>query len=175
VTGAIEIKDSHATELVALTPGTLLRLPGARSADDGAFRFSGLLVTNAFMAVKTPCHLSVGWPANGDTGLVARVGQSLANDEDFFDSKKLLGVCRIGDDVYSLLMLSRKRRTTLKEDESQPWRLEIWRWKDNGERMMVACRGFFFRGIIAKQEEPPTVVLSPEIWATGFRDGAELP
>lgn len=171
----IKVSDAEATELVALTPGALLRLPATRLTEGPTFRLAGLLTSHLFLAVRTPSRITVGWPAPADTGLVTRIEQGLGNAEDFFDARTLLGVHRSGDDVYSLLMLSRRKSTTLEAAESQPWRLEIWRWKDNGERLMVAGRGFFFRGILAKDEQPPPVSLSAAIWATELKDGMELP
>ena len=171
----IRARNSQAADLVALTPGALLRLPAVRTPDGSAFKLAGLLAPTAFLAVKTGACVRVGWPTDVDTGLVARVEQAVGIAEDFFDAKTLLGTQRFGDDIYSLLMLSRKGHTTLDREKSQPWRLEIWRWKDNGERLMAAGRGYFFRGILPKGEEPPTVALSPEIWAMELKDGAELP
>jgi hypothetical protein len=40
---------------------------------------------------------------------------------------------------------------------------------------MIAGRGAFFRDIIRKSEEPPGIVLSPEIWKMELKDEAELP
>ena len=172
---SLKIKDSDATELVALTPGALLRLPASRTPDGRAFQLAGLTTTNAFVAVRTGSGINVGWPADSDTGLVVRVREGLGNAEDFFDVKTLFGAFRSGDDVYTLLLLSRKGQTTMEGDKSLPWRLEVWRWKDNGDRMMVAGRGFFYRGILSKDELPPPVSVSPGIWSTELKDGAELP
>jgi len=156
----VTVSASNATELVALTPGALLRIPAVRTPQ--GFRLGGLTATNAYMATRSDAGISVAWPAMTDTGLVTRIEQALGLVEDFFDSRELLGVQRTGDDVYSLLMLSRKNRTTLDRENSQPWRLEVWRWKDNGDALMLAGRGYFFRGIVRKGGTPPPVILSKE-------------
>jgi len=171
----MKIPDAHVNELVALTPGALLRLPATRTPDAKGFQLTGLPITNPFTAFKTDSQIEVNWPTHTDTGLTARVEQSLSLAQDFFDSQKLLGVQRCGDDVYTLLMLSRKTSTTLDQHESQPWRLEIWRWKDNGERLMIAGRGYFFRGIIAKNAAPPNIVLLPSESPPEPKEGGQPP
>jgi hypothetical protein len=171
----VRVKRADAAELVALTPGALVRLPASRTGAAGEFRFAGLSAARPFMAVRTASDIRVGWPAESDTGLVARVGAALGGAEDFFDSKRLLGALRRGDDIYSLLLLSRKGRTTLDAAKSLPWRLEIWRWKENDDGIMIAGRGFFFRGILGAGEEPPPVVLCPAMESVEWKDGAELP
>jgi len=163
IVGKITIKLAHsnATELVALTPGALLRIPARPTPDAKEFQLTGLTMTNLFTAFKADSALQVTWPVNTDTGLTARVEQALNDARDFFDSKQLLGLQRREDDIYALLMLSRRAQTSMDQEASQPWRLEIWRWKDNGDRLMIAGRGYFFRGIIRKSEVPPVVVLLP--------------
>lgn len=177
VAGALSIKvaDSNATELVALTPGALLRLPADRSPGQSLFRITGMTTTNTFLAVRSATGFTVGWQGGSDTALVGRIEQALSLDEDFFDSKTLLGVQRCDDDVYSLLMLARKGHTTLVQEKSQPWRLEIWRWKDSGDRLMVASRGYFYRGLTRTGENPPPVLLMPDIRVVGPGEGAVPP
>lgn len=171
----IKVRESGATELVALTPGALARLPASRIPDTNEFQLSGLANACAFVAVKTDQGIRVGWPVGSDTGLVARIENALENVEDFFDSKKLLGVYRSGEDLYSLVMLHRTGQTTLGSAKSQPWRLEIWRWRDSGDGIMIAGRGFFFKGIVRQTEEPPRIIVLPEMRMTELKDGAELP
>jgi len=177
VPGTITIKraNSNANELVALTPGAFLRVSATRTPDAKGFQLTGLPITNPFTAFRTGSEIEVDWPANADTGLTARVKQALGNAQDFFDSQELLGVQRDGTDIYSLLMLFRKGPTTLEQADSQPWRLEVWRWKDNGDRLMIAGRGYFFRGIIPKTASPPAVVLLPEVRTSEPKGGTNLP
>ncbi len=152
---------SNVTELVVLTPGALLRISAPPVPGTKEFQLAGLTMTNPFTAYKTDSAFYVEWSANTNIELSAKVRQALKDSRDFFDDKQLLGLQRQGDDVYSLLMLSRQAHTTLDQEASQPWRLEIWRWKDNGDRLMLAGRGCFFRGIIPKAAPPPAVVLLP--------------
>ena len=171
----LTIKDPQATEVAALTSGTLLSVSAARIQKTGRFKLVGLATSNVFLAVRSERGIRVGWPADRDSNLVARVGKALGDVDDFFDSRELRGVHRVGDDVYTLLLLSREGRTTLNAARSQPWRVEIWRWKDTGEKLMVAGRGYFFRGIIGKGESPPNTTACPELWTPGLSDGTELP
>ena len=55
---------------------------------------------------------------------------------------------------------------TLDETRSQPWRLEIYRWKteEGSSRLMLAGQGYLFRGIGAKDEAVPAVELSGQLW-----------
>ena len=93
---------------------------------------------------------------------------ALANSEDFFDERRVLGVFRdkAAGEVYSLILAARKGQTTLEEARSQPWRLEIYRWKteEDSERLMLAGQGYLFRGIGAKGEAVPAVELSDKLW-----------
>jgi hypothetical protein len=63
-------------------------------------------------------------------------------------------------------LAARKGKTTLEESRSQPWRLEIYRWKteEGSDRLMLAGQGYLFRGIGAKNEAVPAVELSGKLW-----------
>ncbi len=167
-------------EIVALTHGALVRLEACRSrekkADVKAFHMPSDLGSTLFLAIHAvPAEagptLTVAWPAfEGDDqqALEKLVHEKLKHVSDFFDERALLGVWRDSKtkDVYSLLMLTRAGQTTFGAKRSQPWRLGIWRWKEGDEnRLMVAGRGYFFRGILAKNETVPPVVVSPDLAA----------
>jgi hypothetical protein len=121
-----------------------------------------------FLGLQQGETLTVGWTGENDPALTARVRKSLESARDFFDEKELLGLHldREQDNLYTLMLLSRGRRTTLKAKVSLPWRLEIWRWKganDPGGKLMLAGRGFFFRGIRSPGDPLPTVALDPAL------------
>jgi hypothetical protein len=63
--------------------------------------------------------------------------------------------------VYSAMMLVRRGPTTLDAEKSQPWRCEVWHWKydEDEKKLLLAGRGYFFRGIIGRGEQPPAVKL----------------
>ena len=156
------------TELAALTHGALMTLEGRQTGAAGEYRLASPLGEPVFLALKAGNKLVAGWPKEQDPKLVALVQTNLAIAEDFFDERRLLGVWldQKTSDLYSLLMMSRKGQTTLDGAKTQPWRLVILRWKYDEEthRVMLAGRGFLFRGILAKGEAPPPVDLTDAFW-----------
>lgn len=150
--------------VTALTRGALVRLEARGD------RLPSPLGAELFVAVRNPAGITVGWPAQTDAGLETLVRAALPAVRDFFDTLHLHGVWRdpASGDVFTLLMLERRGRTTLagEAEQTQPWRCEVWRWKlqEEERRLMVAGRGYFFRGIVAHGERPPSVMLSPRLW-----------
>jgi hypothetical protein len=154
--------------LAALTVGPLVRLEG-RGGKDG-LQMESPMGQRVFLAVETSDAIRVGWPAQADEKLAKLIGEALKNDlKDFFDDRELLGVYREGggSDLFSLVMLRRKGGTTLGGARTQPWRLDVLRWKYDEEsgRLMVGGRGYFFRGITGRREEAPPVKLSETLWS----------
>jgi hypothetical protein len=159
------------SQVAALTRGPLTRLEGKKSNSTGEYLLPSALGKDSFLAVKTGDKIVAGWPAASDPKLEARVRSAMPDSEDFFDDRKLFGVLTDTEhaEIYSLILAARKGATTLEEKRSQPWRLEIYRWKqdEDGRRLMLAGKGYLFRGIGAKDELVPTVELSPELWNAG--------
>jgi hypothetical protein len=91
------------------------------------------------------------------------VSNALPLVTDFFDRRTLLAVYQdpAEDDVYSLALLTREGTTTLPGARAQPWQLVVWRWKREGDppRLMLAGRGFLFRGISGRADPPPAISL----------------
>jgi hypothetical protein len=168
----IQVKDK--AEVVALTYGTLTRLV-AEPVGQEEQRLPSPLGAKVFAATRAHGVIRVGWPAAADAELRARIEKLYGEVRDFFDQFRVLGVQVDGEDVYSLVMASRTGRTTLHAEQSQPWRLEIWRWKLDGDNAMVAGRGYFFRGILEKGAEPPPVTLDPALWNLELREGMVFP
>jgi hypothetical protein len=162
------------SEIAALTRGDLVRLAVTPAGAAGEFKITSPLGRAFFLAIKTGGRIVAGWPAEKDGKTLAQVQKALANSEDFFDDRRLLGVVRdnAAQEIYSLLLAVRKGKTTLEESRSQPWRLEIYRWKteEGSDRLMLAGQGWLFRGIGAKNEALPTVELSDKVWHI-HRDG----
>ena len=176
--GAVRLKRAQPgrIELAALTHGSLLRLTGRPLEETGEIEIPSALGAGLFLAIRSNGVIRVGWPAQEDPALSRRVREGLESARDFFDGRQLLGVHRADNDVYSLVMLTRKGKTSLDSEKSQPWRLGIWRWRQNeDERLMVAGRGYFFRGITAVAADSPRVLLCPEIWEIELKDGVSLP
>jgi len=168
-----EAEGNDTAEVAVLTRHSLLRLAARPGERPGEFVVPSALGTGMFVAVKRPGGMQVSWPATNDVQLVQRVEEAQRDARDFFDVRNMLGVHREGDDIYSLLMLRREGQTTLGAPASQPWRLGIWRWKEADDgRLMVAGRGYFFRGIIPKGKRPPAATPSPELWRIAETTGA---
>jgi len=161
-------KPSPGSEIAALTRGALVRLTVSPASAPNEFKMSSPLGREFFLAVKTGGKISVAWPPEKDEKTLAQVRAALPKSEDFFDDRRVLGVFRdpAASEVYSLIFAVRKGQTTLDQPKSQPWRLEIYRWKteEASDRLMLAGQGYLFRGIGAKDEAVPTVELSPNLW-----------
>jgi hypothetical protein len=168
----IQVKDR--AEVMALTYGTLTRL-AAEPVGQEEQRLPSPLGAKVFAATRVNGVIRVGWPVAADAELRARIEKRFGEVRDFFDQFRVLGVQADGEDVYALVMASRTGRTTLHAEQSQPWRLEIWRWKLDGDNAMVAGRGYFFRGILEKGAEPPSITLDPALWNLEFREGMVFP
>jgi len=185
---------SEAVTVCALTYVSLVRLEGRKTGKKNEFLLPSALGSAVFVAVKREHTVWVGWPGAADTRAASAVAEALDNVRDFFDEIELLGVCREGDanNIYSLLMLSRKGKTTLHATRTQPWRLGLWRWKEGEDgRLMLAGRNHFFRGITSRKngetpwkrgkadqrvDDPsenviPVVRLSPKMWNLALEDG----
>ena len=156
------------SEIAVLTRGEPVRLAVTPSGPAGSFKMTSPSGREFFLAIKTGGRIVAGWPAEKDEKTLAQVQKALANSEDFFDERRLLGVVRdkAAAEIYSLLLAVRKGKTTLEETRSQPWRLEIYRWKteEGSDRLMLAGQGYLFRGIDAKNEAVPAVELSGKLW-----------
>ncbi len=156
------------TRAAAQTWGALFTLEARPGAEAGEFNLPSPLGMDLFLALRTGNEIVAGWPARSDGNLMELVRTNLAIAEDFYDDRKLLGVVhdKANENLYSLVMLQRKGRTTLDATKSQPWRLVILRWKYDEEtgRVLLAGRGYFFRGILAKDEQAPAVRLDPSLW-----------
>ena len=171
----VDVGDAKNIELVVLEEGSLLRLEARADRAGSGLILPGLTAAAVFAAVRRGDALSVGWLGHNDAELVGRIVRALPEVEDFFDSRQLLGVWRKGDEIYSLLLLRRLGKSTLNAEKSQPWRLEVWRWREHGAKLMLAGRGYFFRGILGKNTAAPAVKLVPEMWQMTFKDKVKLP
>jgi len=161
-------------EVIAITRGALARLEAKPRGVAGEFEMPSPLGKEFFIAAKSGQTILVGWPKPADEKIAALVCGALTNSEDFFDDRRVLGAYEDApnSEIYSLVLAARKGKTTLHETRSQPWRLELYRWKlDEDGRVMLAGQDYFFRGIGAKNETPPTVEFSEKLWHL-HQDGA---
>jgi hypothetical protein len=156
------------SEIAALTRGALVALTPTPAGPAGKFKMTSPAGREFFLAIKTSEKIVAGWPLEKDEKTLAQVQKALTNSEDFFDERRVLGVFRdkAASEIYSLLLAVRKGQTTLDDTRSQPWRLEIYRWKteEGSDRLMLAGQAYLFRGIGAKNETVPAVELSGKLW-----------
>jgi hypothetical protein len=156
------------SEIAALTRGALVPLTPTPAGPAGEFKMNSPSGREFFLAIRTGAKIVAGWPAEKDETTLAQVQRALVNSEDFFDERRVLGVVRdkAAGEIYSLMLAVRKGQTTLEETRSQPWRLEIYRWKteEGSDRLMLAGQAYLFRGIGAKNEAVPAVELSGKLW-----------
>jgi len=154
-------------KMAALARGSLVQLE-VTSAGPGEYLVASPLGKEAFLAVEAGRRIYVGWPRQTDEKLATLVRNAMPNSEDFFDQRTLLGAFRdeAGPDIYSLVLAVRAGKTTLEENRSQPWRLELYRWKQEAEgpRVMLAAQGYFFRGLEARGGPVPSVELTARLW-----------
>jgi hypothetical protein len=154
-------------EVIAITRGALVRLEAKPGERPGEFEMPSPLGKEFFLAAKSGQNILIGWPKAADENITALVRGAMTNSEDFFDDRRILGAFEdaTNSEIYSLVFAARKGKTTLDETRSQPWRLEIYRWKlDDDGRVMLAGQDYFFRGIGAKDDAPPAVELSEKLW-----------
>ena len=156
------------SEIAALTRGALVRLAVTPAGPPGEFKMTSPWGKEFFLAIKTGGKIVAGWPAERDEKTQAQVQNALPKSEDFFDERRVLGVVRdpAAAEIYSLILAARKGKTTLEATRSQPWRLEIYRWKteEGSGRLMLAGQNYLFRGITATNEMVPLVELSDKLW-----------
>ena len=115
-------------------------------------------------AIRTGNRIVVGWHGEATSAARGRIEQGLRDLDDFFDERQLLGVSQDPADAttcHTLLLLSRGAKTTLDGQATQPWRLEIWKWRLGSETndITVAARCVLFRGIRAPDAPLPEVVI----------------
>jgi hypothetical protein len=160
-------------EVVLLTRDNLSRFEGGQRSGSGEFLLPPLPGQTFFLAVKSGGNLAVGWPRERPETLEASVREALRSAEDFFDDRRLLGIYYdvSNANVYSLLMLARQGKTTLEKSRSQPWRLAVWRWKYQDQRLLLAGQNYFYRGILEKNASPPAVDLSETLWKIRRENG----
>jgi hypothetical protein len=158
-------------EIVALTHGSLVRLEATPSSQPGQYSLPSGLGADLLLAVKTGPVMAVDWPNSAPEPFPTLVRTNLTLVEDFFDKRELLAVLydAAQQDVYSLLLLSREGTTTLTAEKNRPWRLVVLRWKyePDHNRVLLAGRGYFFRGILAPGEPLPSVRLDSKPWQSG--------
>lgn len=125
------------------------------TAKDGVYMVGAPLGSAVIWAALHDAVAVVGWPVD-DAALTARITAQVPNLDDFFDRKEVLATRQIGDDVLSLMRLVRTAHTT--DGANKPWHVEVWRWRLDGERSLIAGRVCLLRG---RSGKPPEVRTAP--------------
>lgn len=108
--------------------------------------------------------IGVAWPWTCPGETRARIEQGVADIRDFFDDRKALAFAAFADDpetAFSLVLASRAGATTLDGGATQPWRLEVWRWRlGEGSDILLSTRAVLFRGLRAASDDLPTITVT---------------
>jgi hypothetical protein len=157
------------TALCAMTRGSLVRLPGRREEKAGPYTIDSPLGAPVFVALQKGDTLTAAWKSEAEPEVVTNVLQAVKDARDFFDLRTVAGLYhdKAKDDVYALVTLVRSGQTTLGGDRTQPWRLEVWRfkWEPESKKLMLAARNWFFRGITEPDKlRQPVVVNESLTW-----------
>jgi hypothetical protein len=148
-----------------------LRVRAAANDELGAAALDGLvplriadgtvddpLASPVVWAMRVGGQAAVGWDGD-DAALRQRIQTAADQLDDFFDRKEVVAARLAGDDVLSLMRLARERHTT--DGPNRPWHVEVWRWRLDGDRSLIAGRVCLLRGTDGKA---PGIVLR-STWA----------
>jgi len=161
--GAVRVTVSPAgaqDEVAAVARSNMTEAEVRRTAA-GAFHLT-LNGGDIVPAVRRGARIAVGWRGEAPAAAQARITQGLRDLKDFFDDRQLLAVAQAADDpttCHTLLLLSRAGGTTLHAAATQPWRLEVWKWRlgESTNDLTAASRCVLFRGLRASDEPLPQV------------------
>ncbi len=130
---------------------------------------------DAVAALREGGRIRVGWRGVCDAAARARIAQGLVDLKDFFDGRELLACAGDPADAtvcWTLLLLHRKGAVTLAAKASQPWRLEVWKWRlGEADDISAARRAVLFRGIRAPAAPLPEIILDARLAETGAFQG----
>jgi hypothetical protein len=105
----------------------------------------------------------VAWPdTEADPATVASVQGGLHTLQDFYDTRTLLGTFADGEDVYSLVMMSRKASSMGMDASVTPWSLVILHWNVDADthKATLLNRAPFAIGRATNNAAPPPVLKS---------------
>lgn len=158
----LKLEGAKRGELAAVSRETMntAAVTPAPSGSDWRVTLEG---ADVVVALRTQDQIRVGWRGTCDAAATARIVQGLVDLKDFFDGRELLALAIDPADTtvcHTLLLLHRKGETTLAAKASQPWRLEVWRWRlGAGDDISAVRRAVLFRGIRAANAPLPQIIL----------------
>ena len=183
-----------ASEVQAMTQGTLSKVVVRKDAGDGNIRVHSTLGENVFLAAQVNGKWVAGWPAEGTkrTNLFKSVETEVLKVQDYYTEKKMLGVISEDRD-RKITVLVRLRRDIPDPEFALAWakgvgggfemdangelmefyRLSIWRFvRDNKTgKMTLMDRGTFCRTRIKLEEDTPEMGIAPDLWPVVMKDG----
>ena len=183
-----------ASEVQAMTQGTLSKVVVRKDAGDGKIRVHSTLGENVFLAAQVNGKWVAGWPAEGTkrTDLFKSVETEVLKVQDYYTEKKMLGLISEDRD-RKITVLVRLRRDIPDPEFALAWakgvgggfemdgngelmefyRLSIWRFVRNNEtgKMTLIDRGTFCRTRIKLEEDTPEMGIAPDLWPVVMEDG----
>ena len=183
-----------ASEVQAMTQGTLSKVVVRKDADDGKIRVHSTLGENVFLAAQVNGKWVAGWPAEGTkrTDLFKSVETEVLKVQDYYTEKKMLGLISEDRD-RKITVLVRLRRDIPDPEFALAWakgvgggfemdgngelmefyRLSIWRFVRDNEtgKMTLIDRGTFCRTRIKLEEDTPEMGIAPDLWPVVMKDG----
>jgi hypothetical protein len=158
--------------VVVVARTSLARNEAVPDLDPDSYALPQPIEPPAFVGARSDQEIRVSWPPDADAATTKLAQTAVYEAQDFLDGRKLLGVWAEGEDqLYALVLLRRVGPTTM-EGPDKPWRVEVWRWKREGERLLWANRAYFFRGLAANEQGLPTVTLDRSWWTQSSDGGA---
>ncbi|MDD2708236.1 MAG: hypothetical protein PHV34_09525 [Verrucomicrobiae bacterium] len=156
------------TKVAALLRPSLSRLPAKPLQPANVFSLAAPAGAQLLVAVSQGDTITVGWPKYANPSLEELTRKTIGLAADFYDDRRLVGLFTENndEDVYSVVMLKRKAKTTHAGAVGPPWTLDIWHWKyDAGAgKLTLSTRGYCFTGRITEKHPEPRIVLSEELW-----------
>ena len=150
--------------VVLISRGSLARSETRPGAAPGEYLLPAPIEIPAFVACQQGAMIHVAFPPPATPALTALAQGAVDQAQDFLDHRQLLGAWAEGQDqLYGLVLLFRQGSITMAGDH--PWRLEIWRWKREEDRLLWAGRAYFFRGLAANVAGLPAVQLHSAWWS----------
>ncbi|MDB4381215.1 hypothetical protein N9Z70_07465, partial [Mariniblastus sp.] len=188
-----------ASEVQAMTQGTLSKVVVRKDAGDGKIRVHSTLGENVFLAAQVNGKWVAGWPAEGTkrTDLFKSVETEVLKVQDYYTEKKMLGLISEDRD-RKITALVRLRRDIADPEAALAWakgtawgkgtrnfemdehgelmefyRLSIWRFVRDNEtgKMTLIDRGTFCRTRIKLEEDTPEMGIAPDLWPVVMKDG----
>ncbi|MGY8659717.1 MAG: hypothetical protein ACKVKH_13900 [Verrucomicrobiales bacterium] len=183
-----------ASEVQAMTQGTLSKVVVRKDAGDGKIRVHSTLGENVFLAAQVNGKWVAGWPAEGTkrTDLFKSVETEVLKVQDYYTEKKMLGLISEDRD-RKITVLVRLRRDIPDPEFALAWakgvgggfemdgngelmefyRLSIWRFVRDNEtgKMTLIDRGTFCRTRIKLEEDTPEMGIAPDLWPVVMKDG----